>query len=183
MAMLDELGSAIGSVAEKVGSAAVRVGGGWRGGSGLVVGQGAVLTNAHNVRSDELTVTFADGRQATGTLAGVDVDGDLAVIAVDTGSTTPLEWADRRGKHRHPGLRRDAQRQRAACHVRLRLERRACVPRTARAAHHRQPRAHRSPRSRLVRQRPRGRQRQARWDQHEPHGRRLLPGTPRRRVA
>src|SRR6187401_2469908 len=93
MAVMDELGSAIESVAEKVGSAAVRVGGGWRGGSGLVVGQGAVLTNAHNVRSDELTVTFADGRQAAGTLTGVDVDGDLAVIKVDTGSTTPLEWA------------------------------------------------------------------------------------------
>ncbi len=93
MAVLDELGSAIGSVADSVGSAAVRVGGGWRGGSGLVIGQGAVLTNAHNVRSDELTVTFADGRQAGGTLAGVDVDGDLAVISVDTGSVAPVEWA------------------------------------------------------------------------------------------
>lgn len=93
MAALDEIASAIGSVAERVGSAAVRVGGGWRGGSGLVVGNGAVLTNAHNVRSEELTVTFADGRQAQGTLAGVDVDGDLAVINVDTGSVAPVEWS------------------------------------------------------------------------------------------
>ena len=93
MAALDEIGTAIGSVADKVGSAAVRVGGGWRGGSGLVIGQGAVLTNAHNVRSEELTVTFADGRQAAGKLAGVDVDGDLAVISVDTGSVAPVEWS------------------------------------------------------------------------------------------
>jgi serine protease Do len=93
MGALDEIGSAMGSVAETVGSAAVRIGGGWRGGSGLVIGEGAVLTNAHNVRSEELTVTFADGRQAAGKLAGVDVDGDLAVITVDTGSVAPVDWS------------------------------------------------------------------------------------------
>ena len=48
------------------------------------------------MRGDEVTVTFAGGRTATGTVAGIDVDGDLAVIAVDTaapprlrGRTTP----------------------------------------------------------------------------------------------
>lgn len=93
MAPLDELSQAIASVSEKVGSSVVRVGGGWRSGSGVVVGSGTVLTNAHNVRSDEQTVVFADGREAKATLAGVDVDGDLAVLAVDTGSASALEWA------------------------------------------------------------------------------------------
>jgi serine protease Do len=93
MAVLEELGEAVASVAEKVGNSAVRVGGGWRGGSGVVIGTGAVLTNAHNVRSDELTVTFADGRQVAGTVAGIDVDGDLAVVSVDTGSTPAIEWS------------------------------------------------------------------------------------------
>lgn len=93
MALLDELAQAVSSVAQKAGASAVRVGGGWRGGSGVVVGPGAVLTNAHNVRSDELTVTFADGRQAQGQLAGVDVDGDLAVISVDTGGAPELGWS------------------------------------------------------------------------------------------
>lgn len=93
MAVLDELASAISSVAEKVGSSAVRIGGGWRGGSGVVLGAGAVLTNAHNVRSDELTVTFADGRREQGKLAGIDVDGDLAVVSVDTGAAPQLEWS------------------------------------------------------------------------------------------
>jgi len=93
MAVLQELGDAVASVAEKVGASAVRVGGGWRGGSGVVIGSNAVLTNAHNVRSDELTVTFADGRQAAGTIAGIDVDGDLAVVSVDTGSTPTVEWS------------------------------------------------------------------------------------------
>src|SRR5688500_7211998 len=93
MAALDELGTAFASVAEKAGASAVRVGGGWRGGSGVVIGQGAVLTNAHNVRSDELTGTFADGRQAAGKLAGIDIDGDLAVVNVDTGASPALDWS------------------------------------------------------------------------------------------
>ena len=93
MAALDELGSAFSSVAESVGASAVRVGGGWGGGSGVVIGPGAVLTNAHNVRSDELTVTFSDGRQAAGKVAGIDVDGDLAVVSVETGSSPQVEWS------------------------------------------------------------------------------------------
>lgn len=93
MAVLDELGKAVSSVADRVGPSAVRVGEGWRGGSGVVIGPGAVLTNAHNVRSENLMVTFADGRQAEGTLAGIDVDGDLAVVSVDTGADPQVEWS------------------------------------------------------------------------------------------
>jgi serine protease Do len=40
-----------------------------------------------------VTVTFADGRAADGTVAGHDTDGDLAVIAVDTGGVPALPWA------------------------------------------------------------------------------------------
>jgi len=92
MATLDELESSFSSVLDKVGPSVVRLGG-WRGGAGVVVGNGAVLTNAHNVRGDETSVTFADGREAQATLAGVDVDGDLAVLSVDTGSTPAVEWS------------------------------------------------------------------------------------------
>jgi serine protease Do len=59
-----------------------------------VLGEGRVLTNAHNVRGDEATVTFADGRTAQGRVAGRDIDGDLAVIDVDTGGAAALPWAD-----------------------------------------------------------------------------------------
>jgi S1-C subfamily serine protease len=59
-----------------------------------VLGDGKVLTNAHNVRGDKVTVTFADGRAAEGTVAGHDIDGDLAVISVDTGGAPALPWAD-----------------------------------------------------------------------------------------
>jgi serine protease Do len=41
-----------------------------------------------------VTVTFADGREEEGTVAGRDVDGDLAVISVDTGGVPALPWAD-----------------------------------------------------------------------------------------
>ena len=93
MSGLDELAETIGSVAQKVGPATVRIGGGWRSGSGVVVGDGVVLTNAHNVRHDQVTVTFADGRQAEAEVKGVDVDGDLAVLAVPTGGVAAPAWA------------------------------------------------------------------------------------------
>jgi serine protease Do len=93
VAGLDDLSATIKEVARKAGQATVSVGGGWRGGSGVVIGDGAVLTNAHNVRHDQVTITFADGRQGAAELKGIDVDGDLAVLAVDTAGATPLAWA------------------------------------------------------------------------------------------
>jgi serine protease Do len=69
-------------------------GGAFGRGAGVVVGPGLVVTNAHNLRGAEVTVTFADGRQETGTVAGADIDGDLAVVQVPTGDIAPLTWAD-----------------------------------------------------------------------------------------
>ena len=83
MSALDELSQSLTTVATSVAPSIVGIGSRLRG-SGVVIADGQVLTNAHNVRGDEVTVTFADGRSATGRLAGIDVDGDLAVIAVDT---------------------------------------------------------------------------------------------------
>jgi len=94
MAALDELEASFSAVIDKVGPSVVRLAG-WRGGAGVVVGAGAVLTNAHNVRGDSATVTFADGREAEAKLAGIDVDGDLAVLTVDTGSAPAVTWSDR----------------------------------------------------------------------------------------
>ena len=93
MSILDELGQQMASVAQKVSASVVRVGGGWRGGSGVVIADGVVLTNAHNVRGDGAMVVFADGREAEATLTGVDVDGDLAVLAVDTAGAPAVAWA------------------------------------------------------------------------------------------
>lgn len=93
MTALTELQAAITSIAEKAGPSVVGIGSRQRG-SGVVIADGKVLTNAHNVRGDEVTVTFADGRSTRGQIAGVDWDGDLAVISVDTGKAKALDWAD-----------------------------------------------------------------------------------------
>jgi len=90
---LDELQSAFTTVAEAVGPSVVGIGSRLRG-SGVVVADGRVLTNAHNVRGAETTVRFSDGRTAQGRVAGVDWDGDLAVIEVETAGAAPVAWSD-----------------------------------------------------------------------------------------
>jgi S1-C subfamily serine protease len=91
MATLDDLQSAIARVSDAVGPATVGIGARLRG-AGVVIGEGRVLTNAHNIRGDEVTVTFADARSVRGRVTGVDVDGDLAVVEVDTAGAKPVEW-------------------------------------------------------------------------------------------
>jgi serine protease Do len=93
MSALDELSQALTTVSASIAPSVVGIGSRLRG-SGVVSADGQVLTNAHNVRGDEVTVTFAGGRTATGTVAGIDVDGDLAVIAVDTAGAPVVAWAD-----------------------------------------------------------------------------------------
>ena len=93
MGWIGELEQAATEVAGRVGAVVVRIGRGGGRGAGVVVRDGLVLTNAHNLRGPEVTVTFADGRRETGRAAGVDVDGDLAVVRVDTGAAAPLELA------------------------------------------------------------------------------------------
>src|ERR1700729_3341103 len=94
MTVLDEIQASIKQLAETAGPSVVGIGQRWGIGSGVVLADGQVLTNAHNVRGDQVVVTFADGRTAEGSVAGRDIDGDLAVIAVDTGPTPALPWAD-----------------------------------------------------------------------------------------
>jgi serine protease Do len=93
MTVLDEIGAGIARLAEQAGPSVVGIGQRWGVGSGIVVGEGRVLTNAHNVRGSHVTVTFADGHTAEGTVAGHDIDGDLAVVEVETGQAPALAWA------------------------------------------------------------------------------------------
>jgi serine protease Do len=93
MAVLDELSSAITDVAERVGPAVVGLGRGWGRGTGVVIAPDLVLTNAHNLRGEEVTVV-AGGKPLPGTVAGVDPDGDIAVIRADLGDVEPIAWAE-----------------------------------------------------------------------------------------
>ena len=93
MTIFDEIQASIARLAEDAGSSVAGIGQRWGIGSGIVLGAGRVLTNAHNVRGTQATVTFADGRTAEGNAAGHDIDGDLAVIEADTGQAPALPWA------------------------------------------------------------------------------------------
>ncbi|HVC13258.1 MAG TPA: S1C family serine protease [Acidimicrobiales bacterium] len=94
MARLGEVQQAVERVAANAGATVVRIGRGAGRGAGVLIGDGAVLTNAHNLRGSETTVTFADGRVETGAVAGVDLDADLAVVrAAGAGDgASGLEW-------------------------------------------------------------------------------------------
>jgi len=93
MSFVEELAATTAGVAATAGAAVVRIGRHEGRGTGTVVGPNTVVTSAHNLRGDEVTVTFADGRSQVGTVKGVDPDGDLGVVSVDTGSVAPLAWA------------------------------------------------------------------------------------------
>jgi serine protease Do len=94
MAVLEELTTSVRSVVERAGPAVVGLGRGWGRGSGIVVAPGRILTNAHNLRTEDVTVTFDDGRSERGEIRGVDADGDLAVLAADTGDAQPIAFGD-----------------------------------------------------------------------------------------
>ena len=90
-ASLADLGRELGGIAETVGPSVVGLGNRWRGGSGVIIGEDRILTNAHNLHGDQIRVTFADGRTADATVAGVDADGDLAVLSAPTQGAKALE--------------------------------------------------------------------------------------------
>ena len=75
MGFVEDLQEAAARVLTQAGPAVVRIGRGWGRGSGFVVRDGIVVTNAHNLRGPETTVTFADGRVATPALTGSILEG------------------------------------------------------------------------------------------------------------
>ncbi|MGZ9275560.1 MAG: S1C family serine protease [Candidatus Limnocylindrales bacterium] len=96
MSAIEDIGAAVAAVVAGIGPSIVGIGRNGRG-SGVVTADGQVLTNAHNLRGGEVTVTFADGRSTRGTVTGVDPDGDLAVVSVDTAGATPINWSSADG--------------------------------------------------------------------------------------
>jgi serine protease Do len=93
----EEARDALKEIAAKSGPSVVGVGHRWGVGSGVVLSAGKVVTNAHNLRSGEVRVTFADERTETGRAEGVDLDGDIAVVTVDTAGAPALQWSEATG--------------------------------------------------------------------------------------
>ena len=92
MSVLAEIQASIKDVRSKFEKAVVGVGNHRGIGSGVVVADGRIVTNAHNLRGTEVAVTFFDGRTEAATVLGVDVDGDIAVLSADTKGIAPVEW-------------------------------------------------------------------------------------------
>lgn len=72
----------------------VRIGRASGRGCGVIIADGFVLTNAHNLRDRTTEVTFADGRTVQAEVTAVDPDGDLVVVSVDTRDSPALAWAE-----------------------------------------------------------------------------------------
>lgn len=94
MSLTAQLSEAARTVDRTAAPSVVRIGRQGGRGCGIVVADGAVLTNAHNLRDRTTEVTFADGRRAQGEIVAADGDGDLVVLAVDTGDAPAIRWAE-----------------------------------------------------------------------------------------
>lgn len=90
--VLTDFQTAITTTAERVGPSVVGLGRGWGRGSGVVIAPGQVLTSAHNLRAEEVTVVRADGERETGRVTATDPDLDLAVLELDTGDAPAVDW-------------------------------------------------------------------------------------------
>ncbi len=90
--LLDEMQQAVAGAAERVGPSVVGLGRGWARGSGVIVAPNRLLTAAHALRGDDVTVTFGDGRTAPGRVTGTDADVDIGVVEVDTGDAPAVSW-------------------------------------------------------------------------------------------
>lgn len=90
--VLEQLSQEIAAAGERVGPSVVGLGRGWGRGSGVVVAPGRVLTNAHVLRGQEVAVRLRSGDSVAGSVAGLDPDLDLAVIAADTGDAPAVAW-------------------------------------------------------------------------------------------
>ena len=92
MSFLAETKETVATVAASAGRSVVGLGGRWGMGSGVVIGDDLVLTNAHNVNTDRALVTFLDGRGEQAEVIGVDVDTDLALLRVSTADAAEITW-------------------------------------------------------------------------------------------
>ncbi len=90
---LDAIQDTITAALEAAGPSVVGIGNRRAHGSGLVVAEGRVLTNAHNLSRGGVGVVFGDGRTADAEILGADVDGDVAVLSVDTGEAPAVPWS------------------------------------------------------------------------------------------
>jgi serine protease Do len=82
----------IADVAGSAGTSVVGLGEGARGGSGVVVEPGRILTLARNLRGERVTVTLAGGAQVSANVLASDGDRGVALLEADTSAVPALGW-------------------------------------------------------------------------------------------
>lgn len=92
MSLITDLGNAVAAVASAAGPVVVGVGHRWAVGSGVAIGNGRVLTNAHNLARGRVGVATASGDFVDATVLGADIDADLAVLEADLGDQAAISW-------------------------------------------------------------------------------------------
>ncbi|WP_198008942.1 MULTISPECIES: S1C family serine protease [Deinococcus] len=90
MTNFSELAASIADAAQAAGNRVVTVMGGGPV-SGTVIGEEQVLTVAHVLHSDEVSVWAADGQERPGTVLGRDLGADLALVRVEGLKVTPFQ--------------------------------------------------------------------------------------------
>jgi serine protease Do len=84
--------TAIEDIAARIGPSVVGLQGGTRGGSGVLVAPGVVVTLARNMQGDALTLVTGDGATHDATVLGIDPSVDLAVLRTDA-TAPPAAWS------------------------------------------------------------------------------------------
>ena len=92
MTTLDDLTTVLQRIEARVGPAVVGIGRRRGAGSGIIVAEGRIVTNAHNIRGDVVGIRLHDGSRVEGALAAADPDSDLAVVTAETGDRQPVAW-------------------------------------------------------------------------------------------
>ena len=64
-----------------------------RRGTGFVLSDGRLVTNAHHLRDRTTEVRYPDGRTTQARVLGIDADGDLAVLEADTAGAAAATFA------------------------------------------------------------------------------------------
>jgi len=97
--LLQSFSDAVADMAERVSPSVVRVGDGYRQGSGMVWSEDGLIVTADHVvgRAEALEVTLRDGTTLEARVVGRDPDNDLAVLKVDSAGLVPIETTDGRG--------------------------------------------------------------------------------------
>ncbi len=93
MGLAEELEQAAAAVRQRALPAVVGIGSHGPLGSGVVYAEGAVVSSAHNVRTEHPLVSLEGGAAREAESVSLDRAGDLALIRVDTAGAQPLEWA------------------------------------------------------------------------------------------